>query len=79
MKQNIRALKKQKAELSAAAPNRKKVKKIQRKGKLLKRQTRHLGRAAKLAAAAKAAEAVAKEAAEKAAAAVAKAAEASAG
>ena len=68
-KQNIRQLLKQKAEINAAKPNRKKVQRVQRKVKLLKRETRALAGAKKLAAAKVAAEAAAKEAAEKAAAA----------
>jgi hypothetical protein len=74
-KQNIRLLKKQKAEMLASSPDRKKLKRIQRKVKLLKRETRVLAGEKKLATAKVAAEAAAKEAAEKAAAAAAKAAE----
>jgi TolA-binding protein len=77
-KQTIRQLRKQKAELNGTAPDRKKIRRIQRKMKLLKRETRALARVKKLAAAKAAAEAQAKEAAEKTAAAE-KAAEASAG
>ena len=77
-KQSIRQLRKQKAELNETAPDRKKIRRIQRKMKLLKRETRALARVKKLAAAKAAAEAQAKEAAEKSAAA-AKATEASAG
>jgi hypothetical protein len=71
-KQNIRQLKKQKAEILTSSRDQKKLKKIQRDIKLLKRQTRELGREKKLAAAKAAAENAAKEAAEKAAAAAAK-------
>jgi ABC-type Mn2+/Zn2+ transport system ATPase subunit len=78
-KQNIRQLKKQKAEVLASSHDRKQVRKIQRKVKLLKRQTRALAKEKKLAAAKAAAEAAAKDAAEQAAAAAAKAAEAPAG
>jgi hypothetical protein len=77
-KQNIRQLRIQKAEMNAATPDRKKVRRIQRKIRLLKRQTRELAGEKKLAAEKAAAEAAAKEAAEKAAAAAAKAAEATA-
>lgn len=56
IKQDIRALKKQKAEILASAPDRKKVQRIKRKIKLEKRLTRHLAREAKLAAARKAAQ-----------------------
>jgi hypothetical protein len=77
-KQNIRQLKKQKAEILSAAPDQKKLKKIQRQVKLLKRQSRALAREKKLAAAKAAADTAAKEAAEKAAAAAAKKAEAAA-
>ena len=77
-KQNIRQLKKQKAEIHAATPDREKVRRIQRKMKLLKRQTRAIAGAKKLAATKVAAEATAKEAAEKAAAAAAAAAAAKA-
>ena len=51
VKQDIRALKKQKTEILASSPDRKKLKKIQRQVKLLKRLTRHLAHDAKLAAA----------------------------
>jgi hypothetical protein len=78
-KQSIRQLKKDKAEILASSGDRKKLKRIQRKVKLLKRQTRELAGVKKLAADKAAAEAAAKEAAEKAAAAAAKAAEATAG
>jgi len=78
-KQNIRQLKKQKAELLTSSPDRKKLKRMQRKIKLLKRQSRVLAGEKKLAVAKAAAEAAAKEAAEKTAAAAAKAAEAAAG
>ena len=56
VKQDIRALKKQKAELVASNGDRKKLKRVKRKVKLLKRLTRHLAREAKTAAGAKAAE-----------------------
>ena len=56
VKADIRALKKQKAELITANGDQKKVKRIKRKVKLLKRLTRHLAHDAKTAAAAKAAE-----------------------
>jgi Rho termination factor, N-terminal domain len=54
IKQEIRGLKKHKAEILAAAPDRKKLKRIQRKIKLLKRLTRDLAHETKTAAAAKA-------------------------
>jgi hypothetical protein len=73
-KQTIHQLKKQKAEINATSPDRKKVRKVQRKVKLLKRETRALAHVKKLAAVKTAAEAAAKEAAEKAAAATAAAA-----
>jgi hypothetical protein len=73
-KQKIQQLKKQKVEIHTASPDRVKVRRIQRKIKLLKRQTRDLAGAKKLAAAKAAAEVSAKEAAEKAAAAAAAAA-----
>jgi hypothetical protein len=56
VKEDIRALRKQKAELIASNGDRKKLEKIQRKVKLLKRLTRHLAHDAKTAAAAKTAE-----------------------
>ncbi len=62
-KQKIRQLKKQKAEMIAASHDRKKIQKVQRKVKLLKRETRALAGAKKLAAAKVTAEAAAKEAA----------------
>jgi hypothetical protein len=65
VKQDIRVLQKQKLELLGSNGDRKKVKRVRRKVKLLKRVTRHLAHDAKLAAA----EAEAKAAAEKAAAA----------
>ena len=55
VKQDIRALQKQKAELLTSNGDRKKLKQIKRKVKLLKRLTRHLAHETKLAAAAKAA------------------------
>jgi hypothetical protein len=56
VKQDIRQAQKEKLELLAADGDRKKVKKIRRKVKLLKRVTRHLARDAKVAAAAVAAQ-----------------------
>jgi len=56
VKADIRALKKQKAELLGSNGDRKKLKRIKRKVKLLKRLTRHLAHDAKTAAAGKAAE-----------------------
>ena len=56
VKADIRALKKQKAELITANGDQKKVERIKRKVKLLKRLTRHLAHDAKTAAAAKAAQ-----------------------
>jgi hypothetical protein len=56
IKQDIRSLKKQKAEILASSPDRKKLKRIQRKIKLEKRLTRHLAKEAKVAAARKAAQ-----------------------
>lgn len=55
VKQDIRELQKQKAELLSSAGDRQKVKRLRRKVKLMKRVTRHLARDAKLAAAAAAA------------------------
>jgi hypothetical protein len=56
IKQDIRALKKQKAEIIAAdSPDQKRLKRIKRKIKLEKRLTRHLAKEAKAAAARKAA------------------------
>jgi Rho termination factor, N-terminal domain len=55
VKQDIRALQKQKAELITSNGDRKKLKRIKRKVKLLKRLTRHLAHDFKTAAAAKAA------------------------
>jgi Rho termination factor, N-terminal domain len=55
VKQDIRALQKQKAELLTSKGDRKKLKRIKRKVKLLKRLTRHLAHETKTAAAAKAA------------------------
>ena len=55
IKQDIRALRKEKAELLTANSDRKKLKRIKRKVKLLKRLTRHLAHETKTAAAAKAA------------------------
>ena len=59
VKQDIRALNKQKIEMLAAAPERKKLKRIRRKVKLLKRLTRDLAHEVKTAAAVKAAQAAA--------------------
>jgi flagellar motility protein MotE (MotC chaperone) len=56
VKQDIRVLQKQKAELLTAKGDRKKVKRLKRKVKLLKRLTRHLAHDAKTAAIAKAAQ-----------------------
>jgi beta-phosphoglucomutase-like phosphatase (HAD superfamily) len=56
VKADIRALKKQKAEIITANGDQKKVKRIKRKVKLLKRLTRHLAHDARTAAAAKAAQ-----------------------
>ena len=56
IKQDIRALQKEKAELLTSNGDRKKLKKIKRKVKLLKRLTRHLAHETKTAAAAKAAQ-----------------------
>lgn len=53
VKQDIRALKKQKAELLASNGDTKKIKRVKRKVKLLKRLTRHLAHEAKAAAGAK--------------------------
>lgn len=58
IKQDIRALQKQKAELLTNG-DRKKLKRIKRKVKLLKRLTRHLAHETKTAAIAKAAQAAA--------------------
>jgi hypothetical protein len=52
VKQDIRELQKQKAELLTASGDGKKVKRIKRKIKLLKRLTRHLAHEAKTAGAA---------------------------
>ena len=52
IKQDIRQLKTQKAELLTANGDRKKIKRIKRKVKLLKRLTRHLAHEAKTAKAA---------------------------
>jgi beta-phosphoglucomutase-like phosphatase (HAD superfamily) len=51
VKQDIRELKKQKAELLASNGDRRKLRRLRRKIKLAKRVTRHLAREAKLAAA----------------------------
>ena len=56
VKQDIRALQKQKAELLTSSSDRKKLKRLKRKVKLLKRLTRHLAHDAKTAAIAKAAQ-----------------------
>jgi len=47
IKQEIRALKKQKSELLAASLDRRRIRRIQRKARLLKRLTRQLAREAK--------------------------------
>jgi hypothetical protein len=78
VKQNIRQLKKQKEEILASTRDRKALKRLQRKVKLLKRESRDLAHEKKLAEAKIAAETATKEAAEKAAAAAAKSAEAAA-
>jgi hypothetical protein len=65
LKQNIRQLKKEKTEILTSSPDRKKLKLIRTKIKLLKRQTRELAQEKKKMAAATAAEATAKTAAEK--------------
>jgi hypothetical protein len=64
VKQDIRQMQKQKLELLSSNGDRKKIKRIRRKVKLLKRVTRHLAHDARLATA----EAEARAAAEKAAA-----------
>lgn len=51
VKQDIRQLQKQKAELLASNSDRQKLRRLRRKIKLAKRVTRHLARDAKLAAA----------------------------
>jgi bifunctional N-acetylglucosamine-1-phosphate-uridyltransferase/glucosamine-1-phosphate-acetyltransferase GlmU-like protein len=56
VKQDIRALQKQKAELLTSNGDRKKLKRLKRKVKLLKRLTRHLAHDAKTVAIAKAAQ-----------------------
>jgi Rho termination factor, N-terminal domain len=56
VKQDIRRLNKQKAEMLASSPDRKKIKRIKRRVKLLKRLTRHLAHEAKTATAGKAAQ-----------------------
>jgi hypothetical protein len=53
VKEDIRHLKKQRAELMASGADRNKLKRLKRKVKLLKRRTRHLAHEAKTAAAAK--------------------------
>ena len=57
VKQDIRALKKQKAELLESNGDSKKIKRIKRKVKLLKRLTRHLAHEAKTTTPAKPADA----------------------
>jgi Rho termination factor, N-terminal domain len=59
IKQDIRALKKQKIDMLASSPDRQKLRRLRRKIKLEKRLTRHLAREAKVAAARKAAQATA--------------------
>jgi hypothetical protein len=61
VKLNIRQLAKQKAELNAAKPDRKKVRLLQRKIRLLKRTSRVLATEKKAVAAKAAAEAAAKD------------------
>jgi Rho termination factor, N-terminal domain len=56
VKQDIRQLKKQKAETLASSPDPRKLRRVRRKIKLLKRLTRHLAHEAKTAATAKAAQ-----------------------
>jgi Rho termination factor, N-terminal domain len=56
IKQDIRALQKQKDELLTSNAGRKKLKRVRRKVKLLKRLTRHLAHEAKTTAASKAAQ-----------------------
>src|ERR1043166_6986710 len=56
VKQDIRQLNKEKAELMTAKGDARKIKRIKRKVKLLKRLTRHLAREAKATAGAKSAE-----------------------
>ena len=56
VKQDIRELKKQKADILTSSRDRKKLKRVQRKIRKLKRLTRHLGREAKVAKAAQAAQ-----------------------
>ena len=56
VKQDIRTLKKQKAELLAKGADRKDLKRMRRKVKLLKRLTRHLAHEAKTTAATKTAQ-----------------------
>ena len=63
VKQDIRQLKREKAEILAGSPDRKKIKKIQRRVKFLKRLTRQLAHEAKTSAARKAAQAAASPAA----------------
>jgi hypothetical protein len=53
VKQDIRQLQKEKAEVLLSKGDRQKLKRLRRKVKLMKRTTRHLAREAKLAAAAK--------------------------
>ncbi len=69
LKQNIRQLKKEKAEILTSSGDSAKVKRIRRKIKLLKRETRELAAQKKKSAAAAAAEAATKASAEKTAAA----------
>jgi hypothetical protein len=64
LKQTIRKLKKEKAEILTSSPDKKKVKRIRTKIKLLKRQTRELAREKKKMAATSSAEAMTKTAAE---------------
>jgi ElaB/YqjD/DUF883 family membrane-anchored ribosome-binding protein len=64
LKQSIRQLKKEKTEILSSSPDKKKLKRIRTKIKLLKRQTRDLAQKKKKMAAASSAEATAKAAAE---------------
>ena len=64
LKQSIRQLKKEKTEILSSSPDKKKLKRIRTKIKLLKRQTRDLAQKKKKMAAASSVEATAKAAAE---------------
>lgn len=65
LKQNIRQLKKEKAEILSSSRDNDKLKRIQKKIKLLKRETRELAEQKRKSAAAAAAEASSKAAADK--------------